>query len=111
MGKYKQFAIEFIPLLIGFFLQPLVHEEYLFLVIIVAVIIATWEIKYYKGEWKLLVLGIVFSFIFEGLSGQIYRMQYWQNASLLGIPIWLPLFWGYGFIFVYRLGKVLLEKN
>ena len=108
--KYKQFFVEILPLIAGFILQPFIHKEYQFTAILIIILIISMKIKYYKGEWKLFLSGLIIGFIFEALAGLIYRMQYWENASLLGIPIWLPIFWGYGFILIYRLGNLIVKK-
>jgi len=109
--KYKQFLIEILPLAVGFILQPFIHSEYIFTAVVVAILLISWKIKYYKGEWKLFLVGLILGFVFEALGGLINRTQYWENASLLGIPIWLPIFWGYGFIFIYRLGKLIIKTK
>lgn len=35
------------------------------------------------------------------------RQQYWVNSSFWGIPAWLPIIWGYGFMMIYFLGDTL----
>ena len=70
----------------------------------------SFAIRYYHNEWKVLLFGIVLGFVFEIGGDLIYKAQYWENASLFGIPIWLPLMWGYGFIFIRRIGNILTKK-
>lgn len=107
--KQKNFAKEILPLVLGLILQPFIHGEFVFTLVIVAILLISWKIKYYKGEWKLFLAGLIIGFVFEALGGLVYRMQYWENASLLGIPVWLPILWGYGFIFIHRLGKIIIK--
>lgn len=108
--KIKQFGIEIFPLGIGFILQPFIHNELYFTIVVVLILLISLKIKYYPGEWKLFFAGLIIGFCFEALAGLIYRMQYWENASLFGIPVWLPIFWGYGFIFIHRFGELIVKR-
>ena len=111
LKTYRGFLIETLPLIVGFVLQPFIHGEIQFTVVVITILLVSLAIRYYPGEWTLFFLGLTIGFVFEGLSGLIYRMQYWENASLLGIPVWLPIFWGYGFIFIHRLGTIVVRRN
>lgn len=66
--KYRQFLIEILPLIIGFILQPCIHNEYIFTIIVVAVLLISLKIKYYKGERKLFFIGLIIGFVFEALG-------------------------------------------
>ena len=46
--------------------------------------------------------------IFELGGDAIYKLQSWSEGSLFGIPSWLPLFWGLGFVFIRRFGNAVL---
>lgn len=109
--KTRQFFIEILPLTVGFIVQPFVHGELQFTILVIAVLLVSLKIKYYPGEWKLFLMGLIIGFVFEALAGLVHRMQHWDNASLLGIPVWLPIFWGYGFIFIHRLGELIVKRN
>ena len=50
------------------------------------------KISYEKNELRLIALGIVIGLFIEVISGFLYRMQYWENDSLFGVPTWLPCF-------------------
>ena len=73
-------------------------------VVVLAIIILILSIKYYKSELKLFFLGLALGFIIEVGLGLIARQQYWDNASLMGVPVWLPLIWGIGFVAITRVG-------
>ncbi len=66
--RYKQFLIEILPLLIGFLLQPFIHNEYIFTIIVILILLISLKIKYYKGERKLFFIGLIIGFIFEALG-------------------------------------------
>ena len=95
----------FLVLVIFFFTQ----NEWLVTLGIVVLITISFLIKYYKNEWRVLLFGIILGFLFEIAGDLVYQAQYWENASLFGIPVWLPLMWGYGFIFIRRIGNILTK--
>jgi len=95
----------FFVLIVFFFTQ---NELYVTLWVIILIVL-TFYIKYYKNEWKVFLFGTITGFLFEIGGDLIYKAQYWENASLLGIPVWLPLMWGYGFIFIRRIGNLLVK--
>ena len=109
--QYRHLFVELLPLAVGFTLEPFIHGEVQFTAVIIAILIISLAIRYNEGEWKLFVLGLLLGFFVEVLSGLIYRMQYWKNASLLGVPYWLPIFWGYGFIFIHRIGNAVVGRS
>jgi membrane-bound metal-dependent hydrolase YbcI (DUF457 family) len=79
---------------------------------VVLLIVLTFLIRYYKNEWKILFIGIVLSLFFEIGGDLIYKAQFWENASFFGIPLWLPLLWGYGFIIIRRVGNfIIIQKS
>jgi hypothetical protein len=56
------------------------------------------------GERYLFFLGVVIgSWIEIGFRFLGYQ-QVWADASFFGVPYWLPLAWGIGFVIVTRLG-------
>ena len=83
------------------FIKP--SETALF-VFVLAITILSLGLQHYKGEIKLFFLGLVLGFIIEVGLGLISRQQYWDDASLLGVPMWLPLIWGIGFVAITRVG-------
>ena len=60
------------------------------------------------GEIHLFALGVILALIIELGLGLIARSQHWDHASLFGIPYWLPLMWGYGFVVMRRIGNVIV---
>ncbi len=97
----------FLVLVIFFFTTKEVYVTFW----IIFLIGLSFAIKYHRQEWKVLVFGITLGFLFEVVGDFIYKAQYWENASLFGIPLWLPLMWGYGFIFIRRIGNILTEDK
>ncbi len=107
----RQLLFEILPLVIGFIVQAFIHDEYQFTAVIILILFISLAIRYHEGEWTLFFIGLIIGFVVEVLSGLVFRMQHWENASLFGIPIWLPIFWGYGFIFIYRIGNLVVRRK
>jgi len=98
------------PLIVALALQPFIQGEVQYTIVIVAVLLITFKIKYYKGEWTLFLVGAIISLLFEMVGGLYYRTQFWADASLFGIPIWLPILWGYGFVMIGRFRKYFVKE-
>jgi hypothetical protein len=56
------------------------------------------------------ITGLIFGLFIELFLGLIIRTQFWENASFFGIPYWLPIVWGYGFIVIYKIGDFIVYK-
>ncbi|MDP2669680.1 MAG: hypothetical protein Q8O99_01355 [bacterium] len=48
--KFKQFLIEIFPLSIAFFLQPFIHTELQFTIIVALILLISLKIKYYAED-------------------------------------------------------------
>ncbi|MFA6585429.1 MAG: hypothetical protein WCS97_03225 [Candidatus Paceibacterota bacterium] len=71
---------------------------------IVVVSFLIFVMKDHKNERYLFIIGILTgSFIEIGLRVLGYQ-QTWTEASLLGVPYWLPIAWGLGFVLITRVG-------
>lgn len=109
MKKTLEIIKEFIPILIGFIAIWIIRQEIIISIILILILLLTFKIKYNKNEIYLFIFGIITGFVIEVGSDLIYKLQYWENGSLFGIPIWLPLLWGYGFIFIRRIGNIIVK--
>lgn len=71
---------------------------------IVAVSFLIFVLKEHRNEKYLFIIGLlVGSFIEIGLRILGYQ-QSWTDASLFGVPYWLPIAWGLGFVIITRVG-------
>lgn len=66
--------------------------------------------RYERNEYRLYLLGVTVGLTIEVGLGQIARTQHWTHASLYGVPYWLPLAWGYGFVVMRRIGNVVVRR-
>ena len=67
-------------------------------------------IKRVPGELTLFAVGLAMGLIIEVGLGLVSRSQHWENASLLGVPYWLPIIWGYGFVALRRIGNIIVQR-
>ena len=63
-----------------------------------------------QGEIWLYGVGFGMGLIIEVGLGQIARTQTFTHASLFGVPFWLPLIWGYGFVIMRRVGNIIVAR-
>jgi hypothetical protein len=107
---WKKIIIPALLIIIFFVtLGPIKHEIWS-TIILIACIIITFSIKHYHREWILLIAGVVIGTLFEIGGDLLYKMQQWSSGSFFGIPYWLPLLFGFGFVLIYRIGSVIVEK-
>lgn len=64
-----------------------------------------------KIEWQCALYGLAAGFIVETLGTQISGYQSFTQPQLLGIPYWLLVSWGYGFILMKRIGFILARGS
>jgi hypothetical protein len=84
------------------------HRELFISLGVLAVMGVAFWVHYYPGEWLLFSLGAALGLVLEVGGDAFYKRQTWSEGSLFGIPAWLPLFWGLGFVFIRRFGNLLL---
>ena len=110
LSKTAKNFIEFIPLLFALFMSPfLVFNELLVFFFMLFIIGISFLIKYNKGEWTLFFLGLVLGSIIEIFGDFVNKLQFWSQDSFFGIPLWLPLFMGISFVFIQRIGRLIVK--
>lgn len=74
---------------------------------IITVAFCIFIVKDHRNELWLFVCGFAVGCIIEiGLRILGYQ-QNWAQASLFGVPYWLPIAWGVGFVLITRFGMYL----
>jgi len=108
---YKIF-LETIPLIIGVILTAILWKHNVLLsVLFIIIIIVVLEVKYQPGDFQTLLYGLVAGFIIEVTGNYIIGYQQFTNPNFLGIPIWLPVAWAYGFMVMKRIGVIIYKSN
>jgi len=102
--------IQIIPLFLMLIIFLLTQKELFVSLGVILLIGITLLIHYEKNEWKVILLGIILGIAFELGGDLIYKAQYWDQGSFLGIPYWLPIMWGYGFLLIRRIGNKIIKQ-
>ncbi len=105
--KIKQTFIESLPILIGIIITGLFWDNNVLLAAIYAVFIAgILKLKYVKGEIFVFIYGVVIGLIVEVVGTSVSGYQSFTNPYFAGIPLWLPLVWGYGLLLMGRIHRI-----
>ncbi len=100
------------PLLLFFILQVTLNKEGLLAFVVLVLLAFTLsQSSNPLGEGLLFLVGLILGLIVEVGLGLILRTQHWSKASFFGVPYWLPLIWGYGFILIHQLGDLILQMS
>lgn len=107
--KVSSFLTEFyvpaIALLFFFLLQAgggLTELQLTFFVAGVSSLLFYWQYRF--QEVQLFAIGTGVGLFIEIGFRILGYQQEWIDASLFGIPYWLPIAWGMGFVLITRLG-------
>lgn len=105
MDLLKDLGIPFVGFIIFFIIQSKGKKTELALTIyILIVLMLTFLLNYHSNELLLFLIGVIVGIFVEIGLRFFGSQQSWKNASLFGVPYWLPLAWGIGFIIITRLG-------
>jgi hypothetical protein len=96
---------------IGFFVAEVTVKNELIMTAFAACMSAGLLIGFEKGEALLYAIGLALGLVIEVGLGLIFRMQHWDNASLFGVPYWLPIIWGFGFVTIRRIGNYIVALS
>lgn len=108
MSKQTHVILTVALWIIFFVVQVLVLLELPLTILAVALCVVLLA-RRVAGEVQLFIFGVAMALIIELGLGLIARSQHWDHASLFGIPYWLPLIWGYGFVVMRRIGNLIVE--
>lgn len=106
----KYIIVEILPLFFALGVLLLIGNELLMTAVIIAIVLISFKIQYKKNEWKLFFIGLILGLSFELFGDAIYKLQTWQQTSLFGLPLWLPVLWGYGFVIIRRIGNIIVKN-
>ena len=104
----KKIILNIIPILVMILLVKVIKNDYYLLIVYALLILTMLKINYEKNEYKLLISGIIFMFVTEYIFIST-GIETFTSQTLINMPIWLPLLWGYGFIVINRVSKELLK--
>ena len=98
-----------LPLALGVLLSFLFWRSNVLLLIIYCLLVAAIIFfgKDRKSEAWIFVYGIIAGFIIETIGTQVSGYQSFTNPDVWGIPYWLMVSWGYGFILMKRISLII----
>ncbi len=107
MTKNKQIIISLLPFFLSAGLVYLFWRQSLLLLFLYTSVLM---VEIFLGnerivEIRLVTLGILWGVVLEtvGISSGYHTFN---NPDFMGIPLWLPVFWGYGFIIAKRVSSI-----
>jgi hypothetical protein len=108
LDKFKKIIIQMIPFFIGLVSGGLFwqHNLVVFLIFI-GILISVFMMEYNKGEAVIFIFGIGIGLLVEVIGNYLVGYQSFANPDIFGIPLWLPLAWGYAFVFMGRMARIL----
>ena len=62
-------------------------------------------------EYKIFAYGIVAGVVVETIGTSVSGYQSFSKPDFWGIPYWLPVSWGYGFILMKRIGLIMATNS
>lgn len=107
-SPYSYAGLLVLSWIVFFLAQVLVRTE-LPLTVLAVVFSALLLVRREPGEGVLYTIGLAMGLLIEVGLGLIARSQHWEFASLYGVPYWLPLIWGYGFVAMRRIGNAVVH--
>lgn len=103
--------LETVPILIGVVLTYFFWKNnFLLTVLFAALLAATLKIKYYPGDLFALLYGSAIGFALEVFQTSVAKFHSFSNPDFLGIPVWMPFVWGYGFMLMKRIGIIIYRE-
>lgn len=100
--------VETLPILFGILLSYLFwRNNFLLFVIYLALTLVLIYFHGDKTEFVIFAYGILIGAIVEVIGTQVSGYQSFAKPDLGGIPLWLPIAWGYGFVAMKRIGSAL----
>lgn len=108
----KKIFIETVPLILGvaaayFFWENNVLLTVLFLLTITLIL----KTNYKQGDFFALFYGFIIGIIIEIIGTSVSGYQSFANPDFLGIPIWLPIAWAFGFMLMKRIGIIIYQSR
>lgn len=107
--KHTQLVLHSSPLAFGILLSYFFWESNMLLLVIyvttIVLLIVSGEDK--KVESWILVYGMFVGFMIETIGTNISGYQNFTNPDILGIPYWLVVAWGYGFVLMKRVSLII----
>jgi len=109
MNKFCLVIFHSLPLFFGILLSYLFWRSNLLLLVIYSVFVLglIYFGKDRKTEFLIFIYGSIVGFIIETIGTQISGYQSFTQPDVLGIPYWLVVSWGFGFLLMKRISLII----
>ncbi|MEK6837384.1 MAG: hypothetical protein AABX69_01925 [Nanoarchaeota archaeon] len=77
--------------------------------IFVGMVTALLLFTYQKGDIFALIYGTILGFLLEVFEIKVAGFHSFSNPDVLGMPFWMPIAWGYGFVLMKRIGIIIYK--
>lgn len=113
MVKYKLIILHSLPFVLGICLSYFFSQNNGALLLIYLAVTALVVLlgKDKKTESYIFIYGLVAGSIIEVLGTSVSKYQSFTNPQFYGIPFWLPVTWGYGFILMKRVSLIIAKNS
>ncbi len=110
MNKFLKILLETLPIFLGIVLSFLFWQNNI-LLFIIYLTLTLILIYLHKDKSELIIFGYgtLIGIIVEVVGTKISGYQSFTKPDLFGIPLWLPIAWGYGFVAMKRIGLTLKD--
>ncbi len=106
-NKIINIVLNIIPILVMIWLIPIIENDYVLTAVYIGIIIISFFIKKEKGDTFILIFGF-FAMILSEMVFISTGVETFVRNTLFGLmPLWLPFLWGYGFVAIKRVLKIL----
>jgi hypothetical protein len=109
LDKTRLILLNALPIVLMIGLIWFVADDYLLTSIFFLIIVSSFIVKYEKGEWIYLALGLIAMTIAEAFFVSTGVEKFTRTTLFNMMPIWLPVLWAYAFVAIKR-GIVVLRK-
>ena len=107
MKKFQQILLNIIPVLLMIGLIPAVLNDYWLTVVYALIILVALIVKKDKNDILIFIFGFFIMIVSEYLFVSTGVETFQRNSLFDLMPLWLPFLWGYGFIVIRRVTKIL----
>ena len=78
--------------------------------IYLSTILALFLVNYRQGDFFAFFFGVVLGFAIEVFATDITHIHTFAYSDFFGMPMWMPIVWGYCFLLMKRIGIILYEE-
>lgn len=106
MKRFFYILLNILPIIIMIWLISVIKNDYILTLAYIGIISIALNIKREYNDIKVLLAGFVCMTISEYIFIST-GVEKFMRVSFLGMPLWLPFLWAYGFIVIKRVVQMI----